>query len=126
MGRSESGQAVFTPTYSSWANPIEAHFGPLHGFALNNSNHPNHVVRDCRAAGEVLCALTSERRRSTPKPRVNVGPEERHAEVEPYSAALSALLNAAKEDRENRSQPDEDSSAMAGLASSAATGSTAA
>ena len=34
----------FTPTYSSWANPIEAHFGPLREFVLNNSNHPNHVV----------------------------------------------------------------------------------
>ena len=31
-------------TYSSWANPIEAHFGPLREFVLNNSNHPNHVV----------------------------------------------------------------------------------
>ena len=34
----------FTPTYSSWANPIEAHFGPLREFVLNNSDHPNHTV----------------------------------------------------------------------------------
>ena len=33
-----------TPTYSSWANPIEAHFGPLREFVLNNSDHPNHTV----------------------------------------------------------------------------------
>ena len=26
-------------TCSSWANPIEAHFGPLREFVLNNSNH---------------------------------------------------------------------------------------
>ena len=37
-------ELCFTPTYSSWANPIEAHFGPLREFVLNNSNHPNHVV----------------------------------------------------------------------------------
>lgn len=37
-------ELCFTPTYSSWANPIEAHFGPLREFVLNNSNYPNHVV----------------------------------------------------------------------------------
>lgn len=37
-------ELCFTPTYSSWANPIEPHFGPLREFVLNNSNHPNHVV----------------------------------------------------------------------------------
>src|SRR5688500_17724505 len=34
----------FTPTYASWANPIEPHFGPLRSFVLAGSNHPNHVV----------------------------------------------------------------------------------
>jgi hypothetical protein len=33
-----------TPTYSSWAHPIECHFGPLRDFVLNNSDHPNHTV----------------------------------------------------------------------------------
>ena len=37
-------ELCFTPTYSSWANPIEAHFGPLREFVLNNSQHPNHIV----------------------------------------------------------------------------------
>src|SRR3954447_4945964 len=37
-------ELCFTPTYSSWANPIEPQFGPLREFVLNNSNHPNHVV----------------------------------------------------------------------------------
>jgi transposase len=37
-------ELCFTPTYSSWANPIEPHFGPLREFVLNNSNHPNHIV----------------------------------------------------------------------------------
>ena len=37
-------ELCFTPTYSSWANPIEPHFGSLREFVLNNSNHPNHMV----------------------------------------------------------------------------------
>jgi len=37
-------ELCFTPTYSSWANPIECHFGPLRDFVLNNSDHPNHSV----------------------------------------------------------------------------------
>lgn len=38
-------ELCFTPTYASWTNPIEAHFGPLRQFTLANSNHPNHTVR---------------------------------------------------------------------------------
>lgn len=37
-------ELCFTPTYSSWANPIESHFGPLRQFVLNNSDHLNHPV----------------------------------------------------------------------------------
>ncbi len=37
-------ELCFTPTYSSWANPIECHFGPTRDFVLNNSDHPNHTV----------------------------------------------------------------------------------
>ena len=35
-------ELVFTPTYGSWANPIEAHFGPLRQFVLANSDHADH------------------------------------------------------------------------------------
>ncbi|WP_406471829.1 IS630 family transposase [Streptomyces hirsutus] len=38
-------ELCFTPTYASWANPIEAHFGPLRQFSLANSHHPNHTVQ---------------------------------------------------------------------------------
>ena len=38
-------ELCFTPTYSSWADPIEAHFGPLRQFTPANSNHPNHTVQ---------------------------------------------------------------------------------
>jgi transposase len=35
-------ELVFTPTYASWANPIEAHFGPLRQFVIANSDHADH------------------------------------------------------------------------------------
>jgi transposase len=35
-------ELCFTPTYASWANPIEAQFGPLRTFVIASSNHPNH------------------------------------------------------------------------------------
>ncbi|MCX4538743.1 transposase (plasmid) [Streptomyces sp. NBC_00841] len=38
-------ELCFTPTYASWANPIEAHFGPLRQFTIANSNHPDHTVQ---------------------------------------------------------------------------------
>ncbi|GAA1319046.1 IS630 family transposase [Streptomyces sanglieri] len=38
-------ELCFTPTYASWAYPIEAHFGPLRQFTIANSNHPNHPVQ---------------------------------------------------------------------------------
>ncbi len=37
-------ELCFTPTYASWANPIEAHFGPLRQFTIANSNHPNRTA----------------------------------------------------------------------------------
>jgi len=37
-------ELCLTPTYASWANPIEAQFGPLRTFTMSNSNHPNHIV----------------------------------------------------------------------------------
>jgi transposase len=37
-------ELCFTPTNASWANPIEAQFGPLRSFVLGASNHPNHLV----------------------------------------------------------------------------------
>jgi transposase len=41
---SHAVERCFTPTYSSWANPIECPFGPLREFVLNNSDHSSHLV----------------------------------------------------------------------------------
>lgn len=37
-------ELCLTPTYASWANPIEAQFGPLRTFTMGASDHPNHPV----------------------------------------------------------------------------------
>jgi len=37
-------ELCFTPTYSSWANPAESHFGPLREFVLNNSDYTSHTA----------------------------------------------------------------------------------
>jgi transposase len=44
-------ELVFTPTYASWANPIEAHFGPLRQFVIATSDHADHpaLARAIRA-----------------------------------------------------------------------------
>jgi hypothetical protein len=38
-------ELCFTPTYASWANPIEAHFGPLRQFTLANPHHRSHPAQ---------------------------------------------------------------------------------
>ena len=38
-------ELCFTPTYASWANPFEAHFGPLRQFTIANSPTPTTPCR---------------------------------------------------------------------------------
>ena len=40
----ENAGLCFTPTSASWANPIEAQFGPLRTFVMGGPDHPNHPV----------------------------------------------------------------------------------
>ncbi|MGW6413365.1 transposase [Streptomyces vinaceus] len=35
-------ELCLTPANASWANPIEAQFGPLRGFVMGACSHPNH------------------------------------------------------------------------------------
>jgi transposase len=68
-------ELCFTPTYSSWANPIEAHFGPLRTFVIAGSHHAKHTMlaralhaylrwRNANARHpDVLAALRRERAR---------------------------------------------------------------
>ena len=57
-------ELCFTPTNASWANPIEAQFGPLRTFTMANSNHPNHTV-----AGPPAARLPALAQRQRPPPR---------------------------------------------------------
>ena len=41
LGPAENVELCLTPTSASWANPIEAHFGPLRTFVIGTSDHPN-------------------------------------------------------------------------------------
>jgi len=43
-GRHPQGRVVPDPTSASWANPIEAQFGPLRMFTMAHSNYPSHVT----------------------------------------------------------------------------------
>ena len=40
--RRENAGLCLTPANVSWANPVEAHFGPLRTFVMGTSDHPNH------------------------------------------------------------------------------------
>jgi hypothetical protein len=40
----ENVELCFTPVNASWANPIEAQFGPLRTFVMGGSDHPSHPV----------------------------------------------------------------------------------
>jgi len=42
-GRENAG-LCFTPVNASWANPIEAQFGPVRTFVMGGSDHPSHTV----------------------------------------------------------------------------------
>ena len=40
----ENVELCFTPVNASWANPIEAQFGPVRTFVMSVSDHPSHTV----------------------------------------------------------------------------------
>ena len=67
-------ELVFTPTYASWANPIEAHFGPLRQFVIANSDHADHpalarAIRSLPALAQHPHPRPAHPRRRTPPPR---------------------------------------------------------
>jgi len=65
-------ELVFTPTYASWANPIEAHFGPLRQFVIANSDHADHP-----ALGRAIRSYLRWRNTHTRDPRI-LDAERRH------------------------------------------------
>ncbi|MCU1492865.1 MAG: Integrase catalytic region [Acidimicrobiaceae bacterium] len=58
-------ELCFTPTYASRANPIEAHFGPLREFTINNSDYPDH-----RALAKAVRSYVRWRNANTTDPEI--------------------------------------------------------
>ncbi|MFC5253188.1 hypothetical protein [Streptomyces nigrescens] len=70
--KKNKAELCHTPTYASWANPIEAHFGPLRQFTLANSHHHSHPAQT-RACMPTCAGAT----RPTPAPDVLAPPAQR-------------------------------------------------
>ena len=54
-------ELCLTPTSASWANPIEAQFGPLRTFTMGASDRPNHTVLAHRLQAEAADAEPNRR-----------------------------------------------------------------
>jgi hypothetical protein len=57
---------VFTPTYGSWLNWIEAELAALRYFALNGTDHHSHTEQNAAIAGYIRW------RNTRTQPKVNV------------------------------------------------------
>ena len=68
-------ELCFTPTNASWANPIEAHFGPLRQFTLANFHHPNHTVQTRELHRYLRWRRPPPRRAGRPTPRTRPDPQ---------------------------------------------------
>lgn len=86
-------ELCFTPTYS-WANPIEARFGPLRRFTIATSNQPNHPTQT--RAPPLLAPAQRQRPTATSWPP--------NAENAPASAARRA--SAGRTPTRRRSLPE--------------------
>lgn len=69
-------ELCFTPTYASWANPIEAHFGPLREFAIANSDYPDHP-----ALTKAIRAYLSWRNANTRDPELLILERKHRAQI---------------------------------------------
>ncbi len=69
-------ELCFTPTYASWANPIEAHFGPLRQFTIANSDYADH-----RALSKAIRGYLRWRNANTKDPELLALERKRRAEI---------------------------------------------
>jgi hypothetical protein len=78
-------EPCLTPTYASWANPIEAQFGPLRTFTMGASDHRNHPALARRMQAYLRWRNTHARHPAC---------SPRNAENEPESAANANIAGA--------------------------------
>jgi hypothetical protein len=88
--RRENVELCLTPASASWANPIEAHFGPLRTFVMGSSDHPNHP------AWPASCTPTCAG--ATPTPATQT--------CWPPSARERARIRSERQQRRGRPKPD--------------------
>ncbi len=86
-------ELCFTPTYASWANPIEAHFGPLRQFTLANSNHPSHTAQTRALHAYLRWSRTPPPATKTPATPTSSPPNDANAHA---SAARNTSAGAAE------------------------------
>ena len=87
--RRENAGLCLTPANASWANPVEAHFGPLRTFVMGTSGHPNHpaLARRLQACLRWRNAQGSlPRRAGRPAPRTSPHPQRTPATLGPPQA----------------------------------------
>jgi transposase len=80
-------ELCLTPTNASWANPIEAQFGPLRRFVIGGTEHPNHTILAAKLQ-DYLAGATP-----TPAIRTSLPPNAANA---PASAANANTAGAAR------------------------------
>ena len=84
--RRENVELCFTPTNASWANPIEAQFGPLRTFVISNSDYRNHSALARRLQDYLRwrnAHACHPRRAGRPAPRTSPHPQRRPATLGP-------------------------------------------
>jgi len=75
---SNNVEPVWTPTYSSWLNAIEAHFGGIRRFAINGSDEPSHQHRRRRIQRYLTWRNRDRAYSSCPLARFRYNKLERH------------------------------------------------
>ena len=85
-------ELCLTPTYASWANPIEAQFGPLRTFTMGASEPPEPPGAGAPAAG--LPALAQHprpppRRPRRPTPRTRPDPQRTPPTLGPTTSGMT-------------------------------------
>src|SRR5271170_3903466 len=84
--RRENAELCLTPANVSWANPIQAHFGPLRTFVMGTSGQPESPGAGPQAAGVPALAQRPRpppRRAGRPAPRTSPHPQRTPAALGP-------------------------------------------
>lgn len=89
------------PDLSSWANPIECHYGPLRSFVVNNSDYTSHTELTRRVT------LTSAGAMPTPEPpKCSLSSASGEPRSGPSSSAAGVARHPAPPERQPAQRPN--------------------